>query len=176
MRKEMFNGEMNKKQYKHNKKLKKYAIKIVIVLQKLFLYSGGKIVKSYPVSTSRYGVGNKFGSNKTPLELHRITGKFGRNARLGAIFKKRRDTGKIIQPGAKGDLVTTRILRLEGLEKGVNKGKGIDSFQRCIYIHGTPEEKLIGKPVSHGCIRMKNRDIIKLFAIVKRGVLVEINR
>ena len=140
----------------------------------LYVNAGDKIKKSYEVSTSKYGVGNKMGSNKTPLGLHRIAGKFGRNARLGAIFKKRRLTGKLVKLGAGGDLITTRILRLEGLDKGINKGKGIDSFQRCIYIHGTPEEKLIGKPVSHGCIRMRNRDIVELFSLVKRNTLVEI--
>ena len=134
-------------------------------------------MKSYSVSTSRYGTGNRSGSNKTPLGRHRIINKLGRNVSLGAIFKQRRNTGKVFK-GCKGgsDLITTRILRLEGLEKGLNKGKGIDSFQRCIYIHGTPEEKLIGKPASHGCIRMRNRDIIELFNYVKRNTLVKINR
>ena len=74
------------------------------------------------------------------------------------------------------DLITTRILRLEGLEPGINKGKGIDSFKRCIYIHGTPEEWLIGRPASHGCIRMKNGDVIGLFDLVKRDTLVKIER
>ncbi len=154
--------------------MKKYAIEIKIDRQRLHLYSDGKIVKSYYVSTSRYGVGNRSGSNKTPLGLHRIAGKFGRNARIGAIFKKRRDTGKVAKAGIGEDLIITRILRLAGLEKGINKGKGIDSFQRCIYIHGTPEENLIGRPASHGCIRMKNRDIIELFDLVKRGFIVKI--
>jgi len=149
-------------------------LRIKISNQMLYVNAGDKIKKSYEVSTSKYGVGNKMGSNKTPLGLHRIAGKFGRNARLGAIFKKRRLTGKLVKLGAGGDLITTRILRLEGLDKGINKGKGIDSFQRCIYIHGTPEEKLIGKPVSHGCIRMRNRDIVELFSLVKRNTLVEI--
>jgi hypothetical protein len=154
--------------------MKKYKVEIDISGQRLYLRYGSKIVKSYPVSTSRYGVGNRLGSNKTPLGLHQIAGKFGRNARLGAIFKKRRDTGKTVKAVVGGDLITTRILRLEGLEKGINKGKGVDSFQRCIYIHGTPEEKLIGRLASHGCIRMKNRDIIKLFNLVKRKTLVRI--
>lgn len=156
--------------------MKKPEVEIDISGQRLYLRSSSKIVKSYSVSTSRYGVGNRSESNKTPLGLHRIAGKFGRNSRLGTIFKRRRNTGKIAKRGAGGDLITTRILRLEGLENGINKGKDIDSFQRCIYIHGTSQEKLIGKPASHGCIRMKNRDIIELFEIVKRGVLVLISK
>lgn len=153
------------------------TIEIVISKQQLFLEDKGKIFKTYPVSTSKYGVGNKVGSKKTPLGLHRIVSKIGRNAALGAIFKRRRNTGKIARNyrGAE-DLITTRILRLAGLEAGINKGRGIDSFQRCIYIHGTPKESLIGKPASHGCIRMKNRDIIELFGMVKKGDLVNITK
>ena len=143
--------------------------------QRLYLYNGGKIIKSYPVSTSKYGVGNRLGSYKTPLGLHEIVSKIGRNAPLGAIFKRRRNTGKIVRMKHRGgDLITTRILRLAGIEKGINKGKGVDSYQRCIYIHGTPEENLIGKPASHGCIRMKNRDIIELFSRAKKGTLIKI--
>jgi len=160
---------MNKKQL--------VEMKVKISEQKLYLVSGNKLIKSYSISTSKYGAGNKAGSNKTPLGLHRIASKIGRNARFGAIFKRRRDTGKIARVNkGRGDLITTRILRLEGLQRGVNKGKGIDSFQRCIYIHGTPEERLIDKPASHGCIRMRNGDIIKLYSLVKRGTLVEIRK
>jgi len=152
-------------------------IKVKISEQKLYLVSGCKLIKDYSVSTSKYGIGNKISSNKTPLGLHRIVSKIGRNACLGTIFKRRRNTGKIARiDKGRGDIITTRILRLEGLQRGINKGKTIDSFRRCIYIHGTPEEKLIGKPVSHGCIRMKNHDIIELFSLVKRGTLVEIGK
>ena len=152
-------------------------IKVKISEHKLYLISGNKVIKDYSISTSKYGIGNRVGSNKTPLGLHRIASKIGRNAHFGAIFKRRRDTGKIARINKDGgDFITTRILRLEGLQKGINKGKDIDSFRRCIYIHGTPEEKLIGKPASHGCIRMKNRDIIKLFSLVKIGALVEIRK
>lgn len=148
-------------------------ISVKILEQKLNVFSGKEQIKSYSISTSKYGIGNKAGSNKTPLGLHQIVSKIGKNAFPGTIFKRRRNTGKIARSSG-GDFITTRILRLAGLEKGINKGKGIDSFQRCIYIHGTPEENLIGKPASHGCIRMKNRDIIELFSMVKRGTLVQI--
>jgi len=156
--------------------------KVVIQIsrQRLSLFKNNRFIKSYPVSTSKYGIGNQFGSNKTPLGLHRIISKIGRNAPSGAIFKKRRNTSKIFKVYKKKekavDLITTRILRLEGLEPGINKGEGIDSFKRCIYIHGTPDEGLIGKPASHGCIRMKNRDIVGLFDLVKRDTLVKIER
>lgn len=165
-----------------SKKTPKCSENVVIEIskQKLSLFNRTGLVKSYPVSTSKYGIGNQSGSNKTPLGLHRIISKIGRNAHIGTIFKKRRNTGKTVtvyRKQAKAvDLITTRILRLEGLEPGVNKGKGIDSFKRCIYIHGTPEEWLIGRPASHGCIRMKNRDIIELFNLVRKNTLVEIRR
>lgn len=148
----------------------------MISKQRLFIMDKARLLSSYPISTSKYGVGNRAGSNKTPLGLHQIVSKIGRNASLGAVFKHRRNTGKIAKCCMKGDLITTRILRLAGLEKGINKGRGIDSFQRCIYIHGTPEEDLIGRPASHGCIRMKNRDIIILFDLVKRNTLVRISK
>lgn len=152
-------------------------IEVVISKQRLFLKDKDRLLGSYPISTSKYGIGSKSDSNRTPLGRHRIVSKIGRNACPGTIFKRRRNTGKTarINKGG-GDSITTRILRLEGLENGVNKGKGIDSFQRCIYIHGTPEEQLIGKPASHGCIRMRNRDIIELFNLVKRNTLVKIGR
>ncbi|MDD4202441.1 MAG: L,D-transpeptidase [Candidatus Omnitrophica bacterium] len=153
------------------------TIKVSIAKQKLFLYQDKALIKEYPVSTSKFGIGNKYGSNKTPLGLHIISNKIGRSARSRAIFKRRINTKKIARVSKTGqDLITSRILRLQGVEKGKNKGKGIDSFKRCIYIHGTPEEKLIGKPASHGCIRMKNKDIIALFQRVTRGVTVNIVR
>ncbi|MGB3342069.1 MAG: L,D-transpeptidase [bacterium] len=149
---------------------------ISIVDQKLYLCKKGKIIKIYRVSTSKYGIGNKNNSFKTPLGKHLISSKIGRKARLNSIFKDRRNTKKIarISSDFDKDLITTRILRLKGLEPGKNKGKGIDTFDRCIYIHGTAEEHLIGKPASHGCIRMKNKDIAELFDLVPRGTLVDI--
>jgi hypothetical protein len=138
-----------------------------------------RVLRSYPVSTSKYGVGNKEGSNKTPLGTHCIVSKIGRNARCGEIIESRRRTGRIARVKSVNvdkDVITTRILRLRGLEKGINKGVGIDSFKRNIYIHGTPAEHLIGKSASHGCIRMRNRDVIDLFARVKRSTVIEIKK
>jgi hypothetical protein len=155
-----------------------YRIIVSVSKQKLTLYKGARIIKQYPVSTSKYGIGNKDGSFKTPLGKHVICSKIGRHARLGAIFRNRRNIKKIAKIGEdrEKDLIITRILRLLGLEKGKNKGKGIDTYKRCIYIHGTAEEHLIGKQASHGCIRMKNRDIAELFDLVPRGTRVDISK
>jgi hypothetical protein len=157
--------------------LRMYYIIVSISEQKLYLYKNDMLVRQYPVSTSKYGAGNTQGSNKTPLGQHMIVSKVGRNARMGEIFQSRRRTRRIAGFGSNAsgeDHITTRIMRLAGLERGINKGKGIDSFKRCIYIHGTPHEHLIGTPASHGCIRMKNKDIIALFEIVPRNTLVTI--
>lgn len=155
-------------------------ITVDISEQQLYLhcsYADGKEeVKTYPVSTSKYGIGNKAGSDKTPLGQHIIKQKIGDGAPEGTIFKARKNTGKIAEmnaPGA-GDLVTTRIMWLSGLEPGKNSGRGIDSHKRYIYIHGTAEEEKIGTPASHGCVRMYNRDAIDLFERVSEGTQVDI--
>jgi lipoprotein-anchoring transpeptidase ErfK/SrfK len=155
-------------------------IRVDISDQQLYLhcsYADGKEeVKTYSVSTSKYGIGNKAGSDKTPLGQHYIKRKIGDGAPEGTIFKARKNTGKIAEmnaPGA-GDLVTTRIMWLSGLESGKNSGSGIDSHKRYIYIHGTAEEEKIGTPASHGCVRMYNRDAIDLFERVSEGTQVDI--
>lgn len=155
------------------------VIIVSIAAQKLLLVKNGDILARYPISSSEYGVGNKAGSNQTPLGTHKISHKIGDGAAVGAVFRSRAATGEIAaihtdETDVDDDLVTTRILWLQGLEPGVNQGKGIDSHARYIYIHGTPEEGLIGQPASHGCIRMYNRDVIELFDAVQEGTLVEI--
>lgn len=154
-------------------------IVVKISEQTLYVMRGDIVLSSYAVSTSKYGIGNASRSNKTPLGTHRICEKIGEGAPEGMIFKARIPTGEIAQiytdsTDVEDDYVTTRILRLEGLEEGINRGEGIDSFERYIYIHGTPEEGLIGKPSSHGCVRMKNADVVALFDAVDVGILVEI--
>ena len=158
-------------------------IKVEIKKQLLYLLKDGRIFQEYPISTSKYGIGNAAGSNKTPLGSHKIVRRIGDGASLGTIFVHRRNKGQIAKIFNKEpkitqekDLITTRILRLRGLEMGVNKGEGIDSYKRCIYIHGTPQEWLIGRPASHGCIRMRNKDIVKIFDAVLPGSLVLIVR
>ena len=145
--------------------------------QELDLYLNGNHVISYPVSTSAHGAGTKAGSDMTPIGLHKIKGKFGSDVPIGGILKARKYTGNIasiqtnpIKTGE--DAITTRILTLEGLENGINKGGELDSYERHIYIHGTAEEGLIGQPASHGCVRMKNEDVINLFNRVEKGLTV----
>ena len=145
--------------------------------QKLFHMTSDKIIQSYDISSSKYGIGNKQGSNKTPLGLHKIKEKHGqktpKNGRMiGRVFYG--EIAKIFQDKSisETDDVTSRILWLEGIEKGINKGDGIDSYKRYIYIHGTSEEGWIGQPASHGCIRMKNKDVIDLFKEVSIGTFV----
>ncbi|EDN69560.1 ErfK/YbiS/YcfS/YnhG family protein [Beggiatoa sp. PS] len=157
----------------------KSRIEVSISEQQLYLYcrySDHEEIKTYPVSTSKYGIGSEAGSNKTPLGAHRIKDKIGDGAQKGMIFKARRSTGQIAEMNVEGagDLVTTRIMWLTGLEQGANSGPGIDSYQRYIYIHGTGEENKIGQPASHGCIRMYNDDVINLFDLVTEGTEVHI--
>ena len=154
-------------------------IRVSVANQMLYLIDNEEVIEEYPISTSVYGIGSEAGSNKTPLGKHKILNKIGDKAPLGTIFKSRINTGRKAKiytdsTDLEEDDVTTRILRLTGLEPGKNKGPGVDSYSRYIYIHGTPEEGLIGKPASHGCIRMKNADVIKLFDQVEEGTLVMI--
>ncbi len=155
------------------------AIVVSLTEQRLFLVKNNEVVKSYPISGSAYGAGSRAGSNKTPLGTHKVSEKFGNGAKTGTVFRARGQTTEIARiytdsTDLDEDLVTTRILWLDGLEPGINKGKGVDSHSRFIYIHGTPEEGLIGRPASHGCIRMINHDVIELFDSVPVGTLVEI--
>ncbi len=150
---------------------------ISIPKQRLFRFVNGRIVESYWVSTSVHGTGGDWGSNKTPVGLHKVRKTIGQGIPCGGILEKREYTGDTAhiekKPVSTGkDLVTSRILWLEGLEKGINKGGHKDSFKRYIYIHGTPEEGLLGRPASDGCIRMHNREVIQLFERVERGTLV----
>jgi len=150
-------------------------IYVGIQRQLLHYFKEGKLFKSYPVSTSKHGAGTEVGSNMTPVGLHVIKNKYGDDVPLGGIFSSRRYTGRIaeIQHEAVAtgkDEITTRILTLDGQEEGINKGEPNDSYERRIYVHGTSEEGLIGKPASHGCIRMKNKDIVELYKLVKPGM------
>ncbi|PID33907.1 MAG: hypothetical protein CR955_00045 [Thiotrichales bacterium] len=150
--------------------------------QQLFLIKNNSIVSSYPISTAKAGLGNLSNSYKTPLGLHKIDSKIGDGAELGAIFKARLNTKRIAkilkspEKRSESDTITTRILWLTGMEYGINLGGDVDSHSRYIYIHGTNEEGHLGTPVSHGCIRMGNLDIINLFDQVDVGTLVNITR
>jgi lipoprotein-anchoring transpeptidase ErfK/SrfK len=138
--------------------------------QKLALLNRGNVVAIYPISTSKFGLGDWRGSRFTPLGKLQIAQKIGDNAPSGAVFKDRRRTGEIVAPDSPGrDPIVTRILWLRGLE-----AQNMNAFSRDIYIHGTPEERLIGTPASYGCIRMRSNDIIHLYAIVGTGAAVTI--
>ena len=139
--------------------------------QKLGIYdTSGKLVRSYKISTSKFGLGDTPGSNCTPLGKHEIVAKIGHGLPKGAVLKSRSWNGEVIQPNAPGrDPIVSRILWLKGLES-----KNKNAFNRFIYIHGTPEEKNLGKPASYGCIRMGMTDVIKLFEDLGIGTTVEI--
>jgi UDP-N-acetylmuramate-alanine ligase len=147
-----------------------------IEAQTLFICRRQTIVERFDCSTSRVGTGIRENSFKTPLGLHRIRDKIGSGAPAGRIFKGRKDTG-VDWDGrsVEENLILTRILRLEGLEQGINKGAGVDSYERFIYIHGTNREDLIGTPLSHGCLCLRNDDVIHLFELVNEGTLVYID-
>ena len=150
---------------------------IDISQQRLYLYQGKVLEASFPVSSSKYGEGSKENSFKTPLGEHIIKEMIGEGVKINTIFSSRINTtrpAKVINEAedSKNDYVTSRIMWLDGLEDGQNKGGNVDSYKRYIYIHGTHEEGLIGSKASHGCIRMFNDDVIELFDMVKIGTKV----
>ena len=138
--------------------------------QKLMLVQNGGKVVTYPVSTSMFGLGDSWGRMTTPLGYFAVEQKIGDNVPVGAVFHNRRLTGEVLQPNAPGrDPVITRIIWLRGLE-----AQNAHAYHRCIYIHGTPQEKTIGQPASYGCIRMKSSDVAELYNRVPVGALVQI--
>ncbi len=147
--------------------------------QELYLFRKGKLIKIYSVSTSKNGAGSVANSEMTPVGLHKVNGKYGSGVPENGILRHKKFSGELakIEYEAKPinkDIITTRIITIEGLERGVNKGGKLDSYDRRIYIHGTAEEGLIGKPASHGCIRLKNKDVMELFDLLTKGMFVVI--
>jgi len=138
--------------------------------QNLAVLDRGTLMATYPVSTSKFGLGDYLGSSCTPLGQLEIAKKIGDNAPPGAVFKDRVRTGEIVAPNSPGrDPIVTRIIWLRGRE-----AQNANAFGRYIYIHGTPEERLIGTPASYGCIRMRSTDIVQLYNIVGIGAAVTI--
>ena len=138
--------------------------------QKLMVVENGQRAAIYPVSTSKFGLGDRWGSMATPLGWLQVAEKIGDHAPPGAVFHKRRFTGEILAPNAPGrDPIVTRIIWLRGLERS-----NANAFNRCIYIHGTAEEKSIGKPSSYGCVRMSSKDVTEVYAQLPLGALVRI--
>ena len=145
-------------------------IHIHVTNQRLELKEGGEVLRSFPVSTSALGLGSEPGSNKTPVGRFCVCEKIGEGAPPGAVFKSRLPTGETGSQEHPDDLVQTRILWLHGLEE-----QNANSRERYIYIHGTNKEAEIGTPASHGCIRMRNDDVIALYDAVEKGAQVFIH-
>lgn len=142
--------------------------------QQLALLEEGVATAIYPVSTARNGSGERRGSGCTPRGLHRIRIKIGAGLPLNAVLVGRRPTGEIYSPELaddhpERDWILSRILWLTGLEAGFNRGGECDTLRRYIYIHGCPDHSPMGAPLSHGCIRMRNRDLLELFERVDVG-------
>lgn len=154
-------------------------IEIDISNQRLYVIQNSAQTHSFAISSSKYGEGSTANSFKTPLGKHSVRTMIGENALKNTIFISRINTKRqadIIESfnDSSDDYVTSRIIWLTGEEPGFNSGEGIDSFNRYIYIHGTHEEGLIGTKASHGCIRMFNDDVIKLYSMIKKGTKVDI--
>ena len=154
-------------------------ILVEISRQTLKLLGGGEVLREWPVSTSRYGPGERVDSMGTPRGRHRVRAHIGAGQPPGAVFVGRRPTGEIHTdelarryPGR--DWTLTRILWLCGEQPGYNRNGGVDSMRRYIYIHGTPDSEPMGVPRSHGCVRMRNSDVIALFDQVEPGCRVDI--
>lgn len=154
-------------------------IKIDLKKQILYLYDNDKLLKEYNVSTGLNGIGEEKNSGKTPRGKHKIRAKIGAGQPVNTVFIGRRPTGEIYseqlaQQGPKRDWILTRILWLSGVEIGKNRLGNVDTMQRYIYIHGTPDNVTLGKPGSRGCVRMNNHDMIELFNEISVGALVEL--
>lgn len=148
----------------------RHEIIVSVKDQQLLLKTDGKTEAVYPVSTSRFGIGDRFGSYATPLGKFLVRMKIGMGKPLGTVFHSRVPTGEVLKPNAPGrDPIVTRILWLEGEESG-NR----NAFNRGIYIHGTPQENLLGRPASFGCVRMRSADVAALCDRVSTGATVRI--
>lgn len=152
-----------------------YVLYVSVQSQRMYFVVEGVLKAEYVISTARNGLGASRNSNRTPEGLHRVVRKFGEGVPPRGIFKARQFTGEIAPKDvANDDLITSRILWLDGMEPGVNEGGSVDSMERGIYIHGTADEASLGTPSSHGCIRMRNSDVIALYDRVLLGTLVVI--
>lgn len=154
-------------------------IRVETALQTMTLLDGDVELKTYPISTSRFGLGEEHGSFRTPRGRHVIRAKIGAGQPDGAVFVARRPTGEIYSAELAGtypqrDWILTRILWLSGLEPGRNRLGRLDTMRRYIYIHGAPDSDPMGVPGSIGCIRMANADVIELFDLVVPGTVVDI--
>ncbi len=149
---------------------RRHQVIVSIPEQRMALLEDGAPLATYPVSTSKFGLGDFPGTSWTPLGKLEIAKKIGAGAPSGAAFKDRRPTGEIVPPDTPGrDIIVTRILWLRGRE-----AQNANAYGRYIYIHGTPEERNIGRPASYGCVRMRSSDVIQLYDVVGEGARVSI--
>jgi len=158
----------------------KLYIEVNIYEQTLRLFNGDNLVRQYPVSTARNGPGELMDSECTPRGAHIVSEKIGEGYEQNTVFVSRKATGELYTPELYTqfpgrDWILTRILWLSGTEPGCNQGSNVDSHDRFIYIHGSPDEVEMGKPGSRGCIRMRNKDVIELFEQVTDGTPVHIS-
>lgn len=149
---------------------------IIIDLAQQLLYLP-KHQRYYSISTGLNGIGEQENSGKTPRGWHRISEKFGQDLPINSVFIARQWTGEVYstelaEQFPQRDWILSRILWLQGLEDGFNKGEGCDTKQRYIYLHGTPDSEPMGEPYSHGCVRMRNTDIVELFEIIDENATV----
>lgn len=163
---------------KNNKNEK--HIDVDVSKQQLTLLQGETVIASYDISTAKNGVGQQSGSECTPLGWHSIRAKIGNHAKENTVFSGRRETGEIFseqfrQDNPERDWILTRILWLNGLEPGKNRGGEVDTMRRYIYIHGCPDRDSFSTPSSHGCVKMRNKDVIELFNNVDSGIRVFIH-
>jgi len=155
-------------------------INVSIKLQQLTLVKNTKVIKSYSVSTALKGIGQNKNSFQTPIGLHYVRAMIGKDLPVLSIFESRRPTGAIWSKNNRDlkphhDWILSRIMWLSGKEFGINRLGNSDTMQRYIYIHGTHDEDELGNPVSHGCIRMSNNDVVELFDLVSAGTIVHIH-
>ena len=145
--------------------------------QTLYLFKDNSLIFESKISTSKYGMGCRMNSFKTPTGLHSVSSMIGKGLPAGTLFRNRKPTEKVIKkiPLDNSDYITSRILRLNGLEEGKNQGGDVDSYNRYIYIHGTPHCNTLGSKQSQGCIRMSDSAIVKLFDLVNQETLVLID-
>ena len=140
--------------------------------QQLALIDHGKLISKYPISTSKFGLGDGNGTYRTPLGVLFVSAKFGDRLPAGAVIKNRVPTGEIVNANAPGrDAIVSRVIWLRGMEEQNHSAR-----DRCIYIHGTPEERLIGRPASFGCIRMRSKDVIALYDLAHIGMHVTVTQ
>jgi L,D-transpeptidase YbiS len=156
------------------------SLEVQVATQQLFIYDDEQLIETYEISTGKNGVGEMRNSEQTPRGLHVIRAKIGAGCAANTVFIGRRPTGEFYSPDLRAkfpnrDWILTRIFWLSGLEVGKNRLHNVDTMRRYIYIHGTPDDVLMGVPGSRGCIRMRNQDIVKLFEKVKVGTKLMIN-